>query len=121
MRTPRKLETQNRHPIQGAGSAGKVCWFLPQQSKAPREKRERCYLKETMGILSYQESPAQTERQGLEQRQDGKTVFSSSGHSMGGESGAERAATLGPGLAEIMSTFPCSMNKLSLGPDWRQW
>lgn len=60
MGTPRNLETQNRHLIQDAGSAGKACWFLQQQSKVPKEEHEYWYSEETMSILSYQESPAQT-------------------------------------------------------------
>lgn len=35
---------------------------------------------------------------------------------MGGESGVERAAALGLGLAEIISTFPCSRNRVVIRP-----
>lgn len=35
---------------------------------------------------------------------------------MGGESGVEQAAALGLGLAEIISTFPCSRNRVVIRP-----
>lgn len=96
--TPRNLEAQNRHPIQGAGSAGKARWFLQQQGKALKEQHEQTGTKKgTMNILSYQELPDQ--REGETMPVTKAAFFFLQNTVMGGESGEEWAMTLGLGLA----------------------
>lgn len=61
VRTCRNLDAQNRHTIQDAGSAEKVCWFLSIKPW-PREWQEQMGpKKETVSIPSYQESPGPIE------------------------------------------------------------